>query len=103
MEIDIFPIQSTKGVHRYIGTSFLGLITFTYIVGAYKVAIGKDKELLCFLFAILIIIEEYAVLIFLVKKYRKRDYPQDAPQHRGKYTIEIDENIIEHLPQLEGK
>ena len=83
MEIAIFPIQSTKGVHRYVGTSFLGLIIITYIVGAYKVAIGKDKELLCFLVAILIFIEGYAVLISFVKKHRKRDYPQDAPQHRG--------------------
>lgn len=37
MEIDIFPIPSTKGLHRYIGTSFLGLIIITYIVGAYFV------------------------------------------------------------------
>ena len=47
MEIDIFPIPSAKGVHRYIGTSFLGLIIITYIVGAYKIAqqlIGEDKE-----------------------------------------------------------
>ena len=29
MEIDIFPIPSAKGVHRYIGTSFLGLIIIT--------------------------------------------------------------------------
>ena len=52
MEIDIFPIPSAKGVHRYIGTSFLGLLIITYIVGAYKIAqqlIGEDKELLCFL------------------------------------------------------
>ena len=37
MEIDIFPVPSAKGVHRYIGTSFLGLIIITYIVGAYFV------------------------------------------------------------------
>ena len=37
MEIDIFPIPSTKGLHRYIGTFFLGLIIITYIVGAYFV------------------------------------------------------------------
>lgn len=52
MKIDIFPIPSAKGVHRYIGTSFLGLIIITCIVGAYKIAqqlIGEDKELLCFL------------------------------------------------------
>lgn len=29
MEIDIFPVPSTKGVHRYIGTLFLGLIIIT--------------------------------------------------------------------------
>ena len=29
MEIDIFPVPSAKGVHRYIGTSFLGLIIIT--------------------------------------------------------------------------
>ena len=29
MEIDIFPVPSTKGVHRYIDTSFLGLIIIT--------------------------------------------------------------------------
>ena len=52
MEIDIFPLPSTKGVHSYIGIAFLGLIIITYIVGAYKVAqqlVGADKELLCFL------------------------------------------------------
>lgn len=52
MEIDVFPIPSAKGVHRYIGKSFLVLIIITYIVGAYKIAqqlIGEDKELLCFL------------------------------------------------------
>ena len=38
MEIDIFPLPSTKGVHRYIGVAFLGLIIITYIVGAYKLA-----------------------------------------------------------------
>ena len=59
MEIDIFPIPSAKGVHRYIGTSFLGLIIITYIIGAYKIAqqlIGEDKELLCFLVTIPIFI-----------------------------------------------
>ena len=30
MEIDIFPIPSSKGVHRYIGTAFLGLIIISY-------------------------------------------------------------------------
>jgi hypothetical protein len=55
MEIDIFPVPSAKGLHRYIGTSFLWLIIITYIVGAYKIAqqlIGEDKELLCFLVTI---------------------------------------------------
>ena len=59
MKIDIFPIPSAKGVHRYIGTSFLGLIIITYIVGAYKIAqqlIGEDKELLRFLVTIPIFI-----------------------------------------------
>lgn len=31
MEIDIFPIPSAKEVHRYIGTSFLGLIINHYL------------------------------------------------------------------------
>ena len=64
MEIDIFPLPSTKGVHRYIGIAFLGLIIITYIVGAYKVAqllVGADKELLCFLVTIPIFIGGYAV------------------------------------------
>ena len=55
MEIDIFPLPSSKGVHRYIGTAFLGLIIITYIVGAYMVAqqlIGEGKELLSLLVAI---------------------------------------------------
>ena len=63
MEIDIFPGPSAKGVHRYIGTSFLGLIIITYIVGAYKIAqqlIGEDKEILCFLATIPIFIGGYA-------------------------------------------
>ena len=66
MEIDIFPIPSAKGVHRYIGTSFLGLLIITYIVGAYKIAqqlIGEDKELLCFLVTIPIFIGGYAVFV----------------------------------------
>ncbi|MGP1547950.1 MAG: hypothetical protein ACTTIF_03645 [Prevotella sp.] len=66
MEIDIFPLPSTKGVHSYIGIAFLGLIIITYIVGAYKVAqqlVGADKELLCFLVTIPIFIGGYAVLI----------------------------------------
>lgn len=65
MEIDIFPIPSAKGVHRYIGTSFLGLIIITYIVGAYKIAqqlIGEDKELLCFLVTIPIFIGDMLYL-----------------------------------------
>ncbi|MBO7069262.1 MAG: hypothetical protein J6W52_11420 [Bacteroidaceae bacterium] len=69
MEINIFPLPSTKGVHRYIGTSFLGLFIITYIVCAYKVAqqlIGEDKELLCFLAAKPMFIGGYAVLILLL-------------------------------------
>lgn len=52
MEIDIFSLPSTKGVHRYIGTALLGLVIITYVIGAYKVVqqlIGEDKELLAFL------------------------------------------------------
>lgn len=51
MEIDIFSLPSTKGVHRYIGTALLGLVIITYVIGAYKVVqqlIGEDKELLAF-------------------------------------------------------
>ena len=69
MEIDIFPLPSTKGVHRYIGTTFLGLIIITYIVGAYMLAqklIGEGKELLCLLAAIPIFIGGYAVFILLL-------------------------------------
>ncbi len=69
MEIDIFPLPSTKGIHRHIGMVFLGLVIITYVVGAYKVAqqlIGEDKELLCFLVTIPIFIGGYAVLILLL-------------------------------------
>ena len=69
MEIDIFPLPSTKGEHHYIATAFLGLIIITYIVGAYMLAqklIGEDKELLCLLAAIPIFIGGYAVLILLL-------------------------------------
>lgn len=69
MEIDIFPVPSAKGVHRYIGTSFLGLIIITYIVGAYKIdqqLIGEDKELLCLLVTIPIFIGGYAVFVLLL-------------------------------------
>ena len=38
MEIDFFPIPSTKGIHRYIGMSFLGLIIITYVVSAYMIS-----------------------------------------------------------------
>ena len=69
MEIDIFPVPSAKGVHRYIGTTLLGLIIITYIVGAYKIAqqlIGEDKELLCFLVTIPIFLGGYAVFVLLL-------------------------------------
>ena len=44
MEIDIFPLPSTIGVHRYISMIFLGLIVITYLVGAYKWSKGCTKS-----------------------------------------------------------
>jgi len=89
MEIDIFPVPSAKGVHRYIGTSFLGLIIITYIVGAYKIAqqlIGEDKELLCFLFTIPIFIGGYAhqtMYLCLLQKQQKGVEQSSRPREHG--------------------
>lgn len=110
MEIDIFPLPSSKGVHRYIGTAFLGLIIITYIVGAYKLAqqlIGEDKELLCFLISIPIFIGGYAVLILLLHgikqclyayfKHNRKELNNRADQEN------MDAFIIKHLEEIQKK
>lgn len=81
MEIDTFPLSSTKGVHRYVGTAFLGPIIITYIVGAYLVVqhlIGEDNELLCLLVAIPIFIGGYAVFILLLHGIKQFLYPKSV-------------------------
>lgn len=110
MEIDIFPLPSSKGVHRYIGTAFLGLIIITYIVGAYMLAqklIGEGKELLCLLAAIPIFIGGYAVLILLLHgikqclyayfKHNRKELNNRAEQEN------MDAFILKHLEEIQKK
>lgn len=110
MEIDIFPLPSTKGVHRYIGIAFLGLIIITYIVGAYKVAqllVGADKELLCFLVTIPIFIGGYAVLILVLHGIKQCLYAY-FKNNRKELNNHIDRDkmdsyIVQHLEEIQKK
>ena len=110
MEIDIFPIPSAKGVHRYIGTSFLGLIIITYIVGAYKIAqqlIGEDKELLCFLVTIPIFIGGYAVFVLSLHGIKQCLYAYFKSNRKELNNRADQENmdacIIKHLEDIQKK
>ena len=110
MEIDIFPVPSAKGVHRYIGTSFLGLIIITYIVGAYKIAqqlIGEDKELLCFLVTIPIFIGGYAVFVLLLHGIKQCLYAYFKSNRKELNNRADQENmdacIIKHLEDIQKK
>ena len=110
MEIDIFPVPSAKGVHRYIGTSFLGLIIITYIVGAYKIAqqlIGVDKELLCFLVTIPIFIGGYAVFVLLLHGIKQCLYAYFKSNRKELNNRADQENmdacIIKHLEDIQKK
>lgn len=110
MEIDIFPIPSAKGVHRYIDTSFLGLIIITYIVGAYKITqqlIGEDKELLCFLVTIPIFIGGYAVFVLLLYSIKQCLYTY-FKSNRKELNNRVDQEnmdacIIKHLEDIQKK
>ena len=110
MEIDIFPLPSTKGVRRHIGTAFLGLIVITYIVGAYKVAqllVGADKELLCFLVTIPIFIGSYAVLILLIHGIKQCLYvyfKRNRKELNNRIDREnMDSYIVKHLEEIQKK
>ena len=110
MEIDIFPVPSSKGVHRYIGTSFLGLIIITYIVGAYKIAqqlIGEDKELLCFLVTIPMFIGGYAVFVLLLHGIKQCLYAYFKSNRKELNNRADQENmdacIIKHLEDIQKK
>lgn len=110
MEIDIFPLPSTKGVHSYIGIAFLGLIIITYIVGAYKIAqqlVGADKELLCFLVTIPIFIGGYAVLILLlhgIKQCLYAYFKNNRKELNNRVDREnLDNYIVQHLEDIQKK
>lgn len=110
MEIDIFPLPSTKGINRYIGTTFLGLIIITYIVGAYKVAqqlVGADKELLCFLVTIPIFIGGYAVLVLLlhgIKQCLYAYFKHNRKELSNRIDREnLDNYIVQHLTEIQKK
>lgn len=110
MEIDIFPVPSAKGVHRYIGTSLLGLIIITYIVGAYKIAqqlIGEDKELLCFLATIPIFVGGYAVFVLLLHGIKQCLYAYFKSNRKELNNRADQENmdacIIKHLEDIQKK
>lgn len=110
MEIDIFPLPTQKGVHRYIGTAFLGLIIITYIVGAYMLAqkiVGEDKELLCLLVAIPLFIGGYAVLILLLHGIKQCLYAY-FKHNRKELNNRVDQEnmdayIIKHLEEIQKK
>lgn len=110
MEIDIFPLPSTKEVNRYIGPAFLGLIIITYIVGAYKVAqqlVGADKELLCFLVTIPIFIGGYAVLVLLlhgIKQCLYAYFKHNRKELSNRIDREnLDSYIVQHLTEIQKK
>lgn len=110
MEIDIFPIPSSKGVHRYIGTAFLGLIIISYIIGSYMLAqklIGEDKELLCLLVAIPIFIVGYAVFILLLHCIKQFLYAYFRLNRKELNNLADQENldayIVKHLEEIQKK
>lgn len=110
MEIDIFPIPSTKGVHRYIGTALLGLVIITFIIGAYKVAkqlIGEDNELLCLLVTIPLFIGGYAVLILLLHCAKQCLYAYFKRSRKElNYRVDresMDNYIVQHLEEIQKK
>lgn len=110
MEIDIFPLPSTKGVHRYVGTAFLGLIIISYIVGAYLLAqklIGEDKELLCLLAAIPIFVGGYAVFILLLHGIKQCLYAYFKINRKELNNLVDQENldayIVKHLEDIQKK
>ena len=110
MEIDIFPVPSSKGVHRYVGTAFLGLIIITYIIGSYMLAqklIGENKELLCFLTAIPIFIGGYAILILLLRGIKQCLYAYFKRNRKELNNRADQENmdayILKHLEEIQKK
>lgn len=110
MEIDIFPLPSTKGIHRYIGMALLGLIIISYIVGAYMVAqrlIGEDNELLCLLVTIPLFIGGYAVFILLLHGIKQCLYAY-FKSNRKEWNNRVDQEdmdtyIIKHLEEIQKK
>lgn len=110
MEIDIFPIASTKGVHRYIGTALLGLVIITFIIGAYKVAqqlIGEDNELFRLLATIPLFIGGYAVLILLLHCAKQCFYAYFKRSRKElNYRVDresMDNYIVQHLEKIQKK
>lgn len=110
MEIDIFPIASTRGVHRYIGPAFLGLLIMTFIIGAYKLAqqlIGEDNELLCLLVTIPIFIGGYAVFILFLHCIKKGLYAyflRNRKELNNRVDREsMDKYIVKHLEDIQKK
>lgn len=110
MEIDIFPLPPQQGVHRYIGTAFLGFIIITYIIGAYMLVqklICEDKELLCLLVAIPIFIGSYAVLILLMHAIKQCIYAYFKSNRKELNNRADQENmdacIIKHLEDIQKK
>lgn len=110
MEIDFFPMLSTKGIHRYIGMSFLGLIIITYVVSAYMIAqrlIGEDNVLLCFLATIPIFIGEYAVFVLLIHGIKQCLYTYFKSNRRELNNQADRENmdsfILKHLEDIQKK
>lgn len=110
MEIDFFPMPSTKGIHRYIGMSFLGLIIITYVVSAYMIAqklIGEDNVLLCFLATVPIFIGEYAVFVLLlhgIKQYLYAYFKSNRRELNNQADREnMDSFIVKHLEDIQKK
>ena len=87
MEIDIFPIPHRKeGIARNFDKGFLGILIIIYIIAAFKTAL-------------------FALNLFYAwfSNAEPSSIQKTLRNTAGTYTIEIDANIIDHLPQLEEK
>ena len=104
MEIDIFPIPHRKeGIARNLDKGFLGILIITYVIAAYKTAqwiVGGNNDFVCVLLTIPIFVGYYDAWF---SNTEPSSIQKTLRNTAGTYTIEIDANIIDHLPQLEEK
>lgn len=110
MEIDIFPIPSKKGIHRYLGPAMLGLLVISYVVGATLLArrlVGIDNEMFCFLVAVLLFIGGYALFILLlhgIKQCLYSYFKSNRKELNNRIEREnLDSCIVKHLEEIQKK